>query len=114
MIFCKKKILSIHLPSLVAVCVLTGALNLLCIQTRINKAIPPEGPLHNLSSIAKMIQDRSPWPEQLQPLKNVEVEPLLYNGKFPEIALVALLTRLDLTLVKCNPLSSAYHLRPPP
>lgn len=114
MTLCKKKISSNRLPYLVAVCLLAGALNLLCLQARINRAIPQDGPLQNLSSIAKMIQDRSPWPEQLQWLEIDEGVPLPHKGKFPEIALVILLTLPKRTVVQRNPLNSAYYLRPPP
>jgi hypothetical protein len=114
MILSRNKKTGLRTVYLVAVYFLFGSLTLLCVQARISKVIPQEGPLQYLSSIAKMINDRSPRSEQLEWLAVDEVEPSLHREELPDAVLIALPALPTLTILQRNPLRSAYYLRPPP
>lgn len=100
--------------SLLVVYVLLGTLTLLCIQARISRVIPQEGPLQYLASATKMVHNRTIRVEPFEQMESVEIEPGLSDKK----CLVRVSPRLPhlpvLTVTQRGASRRSYFLRPPP
>src|SRR5881296_3470199 len=83
----RNKIISLRSLFAVALHILFGALILLCIQARLSKAVPLQGPLRYLSSATRMIHDRSMRPDQIERQADDQDEHHLYREPYPELVL---------------------------
>lgn len=110
----RNKITFARAAYLIATYFLFGAMILLCIQARISKAIPREGPLQHLSSATKMIHHRSVWVDEFEQAEEVAVEPCLNQWGFPAADSDVLPALPTLTVEKRYPWRTTYYLRPPP
>ena|ERR1051326_5518064 len=98
----------------VALHFLFGALILLCVQARLSKAVPLEGPLKDLSSATRMIHDRSARSDQMErqagepDAHHVSIDP---DSEFVRALLQWSPTR---PVLRRHYVRAAYYLRPPP
>ena len=102
------------IASVSVVYLLFGTLILLCIQARISKAIPQEGPFQYLSSATKMIHNRALRLDHVEQIECDAVEPARQENDFTIVAAATLPLLLALTTPKCKASQRIYFLRPPP